>query len=74
MERCWSYSPENRPTFKECLSTLLMLEETISALPALAVHNVHYIGSNGEWFARFSLCDTNMLCILRDLFMVDAVK
>ncbi|XP_042893267.1 proto-oncogene tyrosine-protein kinase ROS-like [Penaeus japonicus] len=49
MERCWSYSPENRPTFKECLSTLLMLEETISALPALAVHNVHYIGSNGPY-------------------------
>ncbi|KAK8754621.1 hypothetical protein OTU49_016899, partial [Cherax quadricarinatus] len=48
MERCWSYSPENRPTFKECLRALLMLEETISALPALAVHNVHYIGSNGN--------------------------
>ncbi|XP_045603691.1 proto-oncogene tyrosine-protein kinase ROS isoform X2 [Procambarus clarkii] len=48
MERCWSYSPENRPTFKECLRALLMLEETISALPALAVHNVHYIGSNGD--------------------------
>ncbi|XP_042220290.1 proto-oncogene tyrosine-protein kinase ROS-like isoform X2 [Homarus americanus] len=49
MERCWSYSPENRPTFKECLNALLMLEETISALPALAVHNVHYIGSNDDY-------------------------
>ncbi|XP_071513555.1 proto-oncogene tyrosine-protein kinase ROS isoform X2 [Panulirus ornatus] len=49
MERCWSYSPENRPTFRECLNALLMLEETISALPALAVHNVHYISSNGQY-------------------------
>ncbi|XP_066980698.1 proto-oncogene tyrosine-protein kinase ROS isoform X4 [Macrobrachium rosenbergii] len=47
MDRCWSYSPENRPTFKECLTALVVLQETISALPALAVHNVHYIGSNG---------------------------
>ncbi|KAK8385153.1 hypothetical protein O3P69_012149 [Scylla paramamosain] len=48
MERCWSYSPERRPTFKECLGVLLLLAEAISALPALAVHNVHYIGSSGN--------------------------
>ncbi|KAK3864124.1 hypothetical protein Pcinc_030164 [Petrolisthes cinctipes] len=46
MERCWSFSPESRPTFKACLASLLLLEETISALPALAVHNVHYVSSN----------------------------
>ena len=48
MERCWSYTPEARPAFRECLSVLYQLQETISALPALAVHNVHYISSRGK--------------------------
>ncbi|CAL4065204.1 unnamed protein product, partial [Meganyctiphanes norvegica] len=49
MERCWSYSPDNRPTFKECLLILMQLQETISSLPAMAVHNVNYVSSNGPY-------------------------
>ena len=45
-EQCWSYNPEARPTFKDCLSLLL----TIPADASLTVHNINYLTDLGKYY------------------------
>lgn len=54
MLNCWSYQPENRPTFKYCLEVLEELHNSTTDSPLTAVHTGVYISSiaNGKYFIK----------------------
>ncbi|XP_028033617.1 proto-oncogene tyrosine-protein kinase ROS isoform X3 [Bombyx mandarina] len=42
LQKCWSYRPERRPSFRECLSTVSALRDTTPPTTALPAHH-HYL-------------------------------
>ncbi|KAF2358869.1 Fibronectin type III [Trinorchestia longiramus] len=45
MEKCWNFSPEERPRFRECLTVLLAVQQSLPR-PPLAVHNANYVSNS----------------------------